>query len=77
MDTIIKLIFEKIPALRLLDGYKRKIGNWLLVIAATLVAAQQAFAQNMPDLNVAWLTEVIAYLGAILRLFGDMHAQAK
>lgn len=69
MDSIIRFIFERTP-LALLNGYKRKLGNVLLVGAGVLQVVSQVYA-------VPFAPEVLAYIGAATRVLGDMHDQAK
>ena len=69
MDTILRLVFERTP-LALLNGYKRKIGNVLLVGAGVLQVVSQVYA-------VPFAPEILAYIGAATRVLGDMHEQAK
>lgn len=73
VDSITAFVFEKVPVLRLFDGYKRTIGNVLLVVAASLAAVHQQF----PTLYPAGIETAIAYIGAVVRVFGDLHADAK
>lgn len=69
MDTILRLVFERTP-LALFNGYKRKLGNVLLVGAGVLQVVSQVYA-------IPFAPEVLAYIGAATRVLGDMHDQAK
>lgn len=76
-DWIIRVVFEKIPILKQLNGYKRLVGNILLVLAAALYAAQTAAGNYFPGVDIPYLDQVIAWVGIALRVLGDMHSDAK
>jgi hypothetical protein len=75
IEAVISFVFERVPVLNWLNGNKRLIGNVLLLIGALLEAARSAFPDNpLVSEGIAYFTIVA---GAITRVIGDMHAQAK
>lgn len=74
MDLIYKMlmfVFSKLPLLKKLDGYKRMIGDALIVVTAALAALQEL----RPELT--WIASVTAILGLIVKAIGEAHAKAK
>lgn len=70
-DQVIQLLFEKMPILKWLDGYKRTIGDVLIVLTAALAALQEV----RPDLE--WVTGAVAICGLLVKLCGELHAAVK
>jgi len=75
IEGVVIFIFERVPVLNFLNGNKRLIGNVLMIIGAGLEGLRSAYP------GMALLPDVVAYysivVGAITRVVGDMHAQAK
>lgn len=75
LDYLLPILFEKLPILSWIDGYKRTIGNYLIVLSSIL-AGLQAANIGLPYVNElsAWTAYAIAF---ITRYAGDLHAESK
>jgi hypothetical protein len=71
LDLALPFLFGKLPLLNKLDGYKRTLGNSLIVTAATLTALQQQF----PELP--FTATALLWVGLALKALGDLHADSK
>lgn len=75
MKNLIKFIFERVPVLQLLDGYKRKYGRIVMFAGAALALV----AAHFPEYAI--LTEANAYFMLLLGYLGfevgNVHAKAK
>ena len=75
LDKITLYIFSKAPIIKYLDGYKRQIGNGLLLLAG-IVSLLKLYFPEIPHLAQVD-AGVIAAIALFSRLFGDIHADAK
>lgn len=75
LDKITLYVFSKMPVIKFLDGYKRQIGNALLLLAG-LVSLLKLYFPEIPHLDQVD-AGVIAAIALFSRLFGDIHADAK
>jgi len=75
IDKIILFVFSKTPIVKWASGYKRSIGNALQVVGGILALLTVNFPE-IPHLDqaIAFTTLVSGYF---IKLFGDMHADAK
>lgn len=71
LDKLLLLVFSKLPLVRLLDGRKRAIADFLIVLAAALAALQEL----RPEFT--WVASVSAIVGFCIKLIGVSHAAAK
>lgn len=75
MDKLVRFIFEKLPALSMLDGLKRKFGRGIMFVATVILGLQSYFPEipHIGDIN-AYLTLLLGYLGFEV---GNIHAAVK
>lgn len=71
LDLLLPFLFEKLPLVKKLNGYKRTLGSLLVVLSASLAAASAQFPQ------LPWLAQVSLYVGLALKAMGDLHADSK
>lgn len=81
IDTILRILFEKIPVLNWFNGRKEKIGAWLIVLAVTLEGFRQVMGVQFPEIDLALgnlsLEQLIAGLGVVASYVGARHQAAK
>ena len=71
LDKIILFAFSNVPLLKEFDGYKRIVGDFLIVLAAALAALQEV----RPEL--VWVATLSAVAGFLIKIVGEVHAGAK
>jgi len=74
-DLALRLLFEKFPVLRLLDGYKTQIGDLTTSVGALLTALAAIFPQYAPLHLVA--AKWVAFSGLVISTIGRAHSDAK
>lgn len=74
-QSILRILFEKLPVLSLFDGYKRMLGNWI----AFLSGLSLLLGDHMTNLPVLSQPHAITamILGVLIKIVGDEHAAAK
>jgi len=72
---LFKLLFERLPIIKLLNGKKRLIGNILLFSGLILEGLLRYFPEipHISEFNSQWVIMV----GALMDLIGDAHAKVK
>lgn len=76
-DWLIRKVFEG-KLLGWLSGSKRDVGNILLLLSVAATGLQETLGQAavvFPE--QPWLVAGAGFMGALIRILGDMHAQAK
>lgn len=74
-DLVLRLIFEKIPGLNLLNGYKEKLGE-LTKFAVGVTALLGQYFPNIPHLDL--VNSVLVFFGGtVLSYIGQLHQAAK
>jgi hypothetical protein len=71
LDKLVRFAFERIPGISALNGYKTQIGQWLMVVAAAIVAAKQEW----PSINE--LDGIMLVIGFVLEKLGMAHKSSK
>lgn len=74
-DILLSVLFEKLPFLNLLNGYKTQIGQAIEFIGALLALLQHSFP-NLPYLALinGWFVMVS---GIVVKYIGVAHADSK
>lgn len=72
---LLKLIFEKLPVLNLLNGFKTEIGKILEFLSALILLLQQS-GLNLPVLDTinGW---ILFLSGVLIKFVGEAHAANK
>lgn len=75
LDFVFKVLFEKLPILNLLDGYKTELGRALEFASAFIILLQQ-YSIPVPYLDTinGW---ILFLSGIILKTVGVAHAANK
>lgn len=71
LDKLLMTFFSELPLVKKLDGYKRLIGDTLIIAAAALAALQEV----RPELT--WVASASAVVGLLMKVIGEVHASAK
>lgn len=75
LDIILSLIFEKLPILKALSGYKTEIGKAAEFLSAFVLLLQHSFpALPYIDQVNGWMGII---LGIVLKYVGEAHASSK
>jgi hypothetical protein len=74
-DLVLRFLFEKVPFLRLLDGYKTELGAFITALGAFLAALVSIFPQYAPLKEI--YAQYTLYAGLVVNAIGQLHASAK